>query len=88
MLRGLYGMNMGPVGVCGDRKFSPFMILISISAFNSLKLRAEHKLYIHWIKHYYPKHQTIWNESNNNNGKITTNWLKISKYQRYSLGNP
>ena len=58
MLRGLYGMNMGLMSVYAvTESFSPFY---DFDFFNfclqlPLKLRAEHKLYIHWIKHYYPK---------------------------------
>jgi asparagine synthase (glutamine-hydrolysing) len=78
MLRGLYGMNMGLMSVYAvTDSYSPFY---DIDLFNfclqlPLKLRAEHKLYTHWITQYYPDAANyIWERTRT---KITAKSLRI-----------
>lgn len=70
MLRGLYGMNMGLLSVYDKTEsYSPFT---DIDFFDfcmrlPVKMRANHSLYIHWMKTYYPASTSfIWERTRAN----------------------
>jgi len=78
MLRGLYGMNMGLMSVYAvTESYSPFY---DVDLFNfclqlPVELRAQHKLYIHWITQYYPEASNyIWERTRT---KITAKSIQI-----------
>jgi len=78
MLRGLYGMNMGLLSVYNKTEsYSPFTDLdfFDFCLRLPVKMRANHRLYIHWMKNYYPEStQYIWEKTR---AKVTDKNIKI-----------
>lgn len=78
MLRGLYGMNMGLMSVYAvTESYSPFYDydLFNFCLQLPVELRAQHKLYIHWITQYYPEASNyIWERTR---AKITAKSIRI-----------
>ena len=89
MLRGLYGMNMGLMSVYAvTESYSPFY---DVDLFNfclqlPVELRAQHKLYIHWIP-ILPRGVELYlgTNPNKNNRQIYSDRLKITPSANLAL---